>query len=196
MTPLTWSILAVAIACSLLIFRQVRLGFLQQRLSALQETLLNSVGRHFLVQPCSRCQESDMRLLSCSPHAKSVQYECLHCGKKNHSPAGTPEAGELKLLLERFDALRAQLNQNPEDYPLEFSTPEAALPYEQTTRSPIPEAVRAEVWRRDMGCCVTCGSKENLQFDHIIPLAKGGASSVQNLQVLCGACNRSKGDKI
>jgi 5-methylcytosine-specific restriction endonuclease McrA len=30
----------------------------------------------------------------------------------------------------------------------------------------------------------------------VIPVAKGGASSAANLQLLCGACNRQKGDAI
>jgi 5-methylcytosine-specific restriction endonuclease McrA len=32
-------------------------------------------------------------------------------------------------------------------------------------REPIPESVRHEVWRRDEGRCVDCGSREKLEFD-------------------------------
>ncbi|RSM87100.1 hypothetical protein DMH25_42665 [Streptomyces sp. WAC 01325] len=32
-----------------------------------------------------------------------------------------------------------------------------------------------------------------MQFDHVIPVAMGGSSGADNLQVLCGPCNRSKG---
>lgn len=196
MTPVEWIFIAIGLACSLLVFRTLVSGSARQRLPKIQSNLIEHVRRMFLVQPCSRCQESEMRLLECSPNARSVHYECTHCGKKNHSPAATPEAGQLKELLERYHRLLDRLGESSEDWPLIFETPDAALPYEQTTRSPIPEAVRSEVWRRDQGRCVECGSRENLQFDHIIPLAKGGASSVQNLQILCGACNRTKGDRI
>ncbi len=77
-----------------------------------------------------------------------------------------------------------------------FESPAAPLPYEQTSRTPIPEAVRSEVWRRDSGQCVKCGSKQNLQFDHIIPISLGGATTVANLQLLCQPCNGSKGKKV
>jgi len=63
-------------------------------------------------------------------------------------------------------------------------------------REPIPEDVRFEVWRRDLGRCVQCGSKENLEFDHIIPFSKGGSNTSRNLQLLCRKCNREKSDKI
>jgi uncharacterized small protein (DUF1192 family) len=63
-------------------------------------------------------------------------------------------------------------------------------------REPISEEVRAEVWRRDGGKCVICGSNEKLEFDHIIPFSKGGGNTVRNLQLLCEPCNRKKSDKI
>lgn len=65
-----------------------------------------------------------------------------------------------------------------------------------TRREPIPEDVRREVFRRDGGHCVSCGSTELLQFDHVIPIAMGGASTVENLQVLCARCNREKGASL
>lgn len=63
-------------------------------------------------------------------------------------------------------------------------------------REPIPEDVKFEVWRRDGGKCVICGSQNNLEFDHIIPFSKGGSSTARNLQLLCQNCNRHKSDKI
>ena len=60
----------------------------------------------------------------------------------------------------------------------------------------ITENVKFEVWRRDQGRCVICGSQENLEFDHIIPFSKGGSSTARNIQLLCQNCNRHKSDKI
>ena len=33
----------------------------------------------------------------------------------------------------------------------------------------------------------------NFEVDHVIPRAKGGSHHIENLQLLCGACNRAKG---
>lgn len=59
-------------------------------------------------------------------------------------------------------------------------------------RETIPQHVKNKVWLRDNGTCVECGSKEKLEFDHIIPFSKGGSSSYRNLQLLCEPCNRKK----
>lgn len=44
--------------------------------------------------------------------------------------------------------------------------------------------------------CLSCGSRENLEVDHVIPLAIGGSNEVSNLQPLCRTCNASKGSRI
>ena len=63
-------------------------------------------------------------------------------------------------------------------------------------RKPIPKDVMDRVWNRDNGKCIQCGSNENLEFDHIIPVSKGGANTYRNIQLLCEECNRSKSDEI
>jgi hypothetical protein len=65
-----------------------------------------------------------------------------------------------------------------------------ALP--KRSREPIPDEVRMLVHRRDGGACVKCGAKEDLEYDHILPHSKGGATSANNLQILCRPCNRKK----
>jgi hypothetical protein len=60
----------------------------------------------------------------------------------------------------------------------------------------IPQWIRQQVWTRCGGCCVECGSTFYLEYDHIIPLARGGATSAENLQLLCRSCNMRKGQSI
>lgn len=63
-------------------------------------------------------------------------------------------------------------------------------------REGIPSEVKREVWRRDEGKCTKCGSRENLEYDHIIPVVKGGSNTVRNIELLCETCNRAKSDLI
>jgi len=63
-------------------------------------------------------------------------------------------------------------------------------------RDAIPSEVRREVWRRDGGKCVKCGSRERLEFDHIIPFTKGGSNTARNIELLCEICNRAKSATI
>lgn len=60
----------------------------------------------------------------------------------------------------------------------------------------ISKVVKIAVWRRDLGKCVECGSQEKLEYDHIIPVAKGGSNTERNIQLLCEKCNRMKSDLI
>ncbi|CAB1057326.1 HNH endonuclease domain protein [Olavius sp. associated proteobacterium Delta 1] len=76
----------------------------------------------------------------------------------------------------------------------DFSVP---VPSQSKPRRIIPTWVKLEVWKRDGGKCIMCGSDEDLHFDHIIPWSKGGSSSTpDNIQLLCGRHNLQKHDKI
>jgi len=63
-------------------------------------------------------------------------------------------------------------------------------------RERISQSVKDRVWNRDGGVCVECGSNTKLEFDHIIPVSKGGSSTYRNIQLLCETCNRKKSNKI
>ena len=66
----------------------------------------------------------------------------------------------------------------------------------------MTSSLRRKILDRDNFTCQLCGNSNKsepnllLEIDHIIPLAKGGITTEDNLQVLCWKCNRSKGAKI
>jgi hypothetical protein len=60
----------------------------------------------------------------------------------------------------------------------------------------IPSEVKQQVWKRDGGKCVNCGSKRHLEYDHELPVSKGGSDTVNNIRILCKQCNRKKSGKI
>ena len=66
----------------------------------------------------------------------------------------------------------------------------------RTNRERIPENVRRAVWRRDQGKCARCGSRDKIEYDHIIPISEGGGNTARNIELLCQQCNRSKGANI
>lgn len=53
---------------------------------------------------------------------------------------------------------------------------------------------KENVFKRDAFQCQYCGSQKDLTLDHIIPKAKGGKTSWNNLVTACRRCNALKGD--
>lgn len=82
----------------------------------------------------------------------------------------------------QVERAQAMVTQGPQD-----STPQ---------RGHISVEIRNYVFQRDGGRCRVCESTVELQFDHIIPVKLGGSSEPENLQVLCGPCNRRKGASL
>ena len=48
---------------------------------------------------------------------------------------------------------------------------------------------------RDTPYCTRCGTTSDLTADHVIPIARGGASTRGDLVTLCRSCNSSKRDR-
>ena len=62
----------------------------------------------------------------------------------------------------------------------------------------VPRTHRQTLYGIQGGNCAGCDTHfeaRNLEVDHIISRAKGGTDHLENLQLLCGSCNRIKGDR-
>lgn len=62
---------------------------------------------------------------------------------------------------------------------------------------PLTPEQKSDIKRQFNNCCVYC--KELLvkcHWDHVIPLAKGGCDSIENLLPSCPSCNLSKNDTL
>ena len=58
--------------------------------------------------------------------------------------------------------------------------------------------IKNVLYGKQEGMCGGCGHWyriKDFDVDHIVPTAKGGANTDENLQLLCGNCNRIKGDR-
>ena len=66
-------------------------------------------------------------------------------------------------------------------------------------RGKVSNKMRFSIYQRDGYRCRLCGVSDKftkLEIDHIVPIAKGGKSTYDNLQTLCHKCNTEKGDSL
>ena len=64
-------------------------------------------------------------------------------------------------------------------------------------RAKVSNKMRFSIYERDGYRCCKCHKKTNdLEIDHIIPIAKGGKTTYNNLQTLCHRCNVKKGSNL
>lgn len=59
--------------------------------------------------------------------------------------------------------------------------------------------IKQTLYGKQRGFCVICGNHfrfQNFEVDHRNPKSKGGADADDNLQLLCGHCNRVKGNRL
>ncbi|ACL67394.1 HNH endonuclease [Anaeromyxobacter dehalogenans 2CP-1] len=76
-------------------------------------------------------------------------------------------------------------------------------PRPSTRPDHIPAHVRREVWARDCGRCTfvlasgePCGSTHRLELDHIVPRARGGGSTADNLRIRCRGHNLEEARRV
>jgi len=67
----------------------------------------------------------------------------------------------------------------------------------------IPAHVRRAVWARDGGQCTfvgadghRCGTRRRLQYDHVVPVARGGESTVDNVRLRCAPHNYHEAERV
>lgn len=80
----------------------------------------------------------------------------------------------------------------------------SAEPFTETTEERrmgrnIPPHVLMRVARRDNYTCQICGTllRDNeIEFDHIVPVSRGGSSEEHNVRVTCFTCNRRKSAEV
>lgn len=103
----------------------------------------------------------------------------------------TPEV--IALAVEAVEAERAAAEQRVN---VRSSGAERTRRYRERGGGKIPPDMRRAVFDRDGNACLDCGSIDHLHCDHVIPVSKGGETSMENLQTLCRVCNCRKRDRI
>jgi 5-methylcytosine-specific restriction endonuclease McrA len=95
----------------------------------------------------------------------------------------------------RVVAEKVQQKQNHQQQASPPPTQEVKAPLSTNARY-IPRSIKYHVWRRDHGKCTNCQSKRNLNYDHVTPVALGGASTLENLRLLCFQCNQRASTRV
>jgi hypothetical protein len=122
----------------------------------------------------------------------AVQPTSKRVGKTRSDEPSTVTAAAIGLAAAAPSAATA-----PAAAPATAGAPATRLvPAAPTSSNGIPAEVRRRVWERDGGRCTftspdgtRCGSRWKLEFDHIIPKAVGGQSTVDGLRLRCRAHN-------
>ncbi|MDP3972417.1 MAG: HNH endonuclease [Candidatus Nanopelagicales bacterium] len=157
------------------------------------ELWLHAGTRAFLVDAHARAR--DVRRDEQAQEAHPVAYPVADGGRtywryrdRWYLDRDGLDAQEVQALLSMRDSLRAAAVSRAR-----AQVGAAGSRAENISPRHIAASVRQFVWERDGGACVNCGATTELQFDHVIPLALGGGRDEDNLQILCGPCNRRKG---
>lgn len=67
--------------------------------------------------------------------------------------------------------------------------------YRERGGDQIPPDLREAVFQRDNFQCVECDSPDDLTCDHVVPVIRGGETTLANLDTLCRPCNARKRDR-
>jgi site-specific DNA-methyltransferase (adenine-specific) len=108
------------------------------------------------------------------------------------------EKNAVKILVQRLQH-DAGFLQDDSNRPLKDFIATDQIPKRSDLKEVQPsESIKKRLCKQQEGRCNSCGEAFqiwNLEIDHIIPKSKGGGDYYENYQLLCGSCNRIKGDR-
>ena len=78
---------------------------------------------------------------------------------------------------------------------LEFRLPSVVVLRDYVKPGRLAAFTRFNLFLRDEFACQYCGSKGELTFDHVLPRARGGRTTWENVVASCGPCNLRKGSR-
>jgi hypothetical protein len=127
---------------------------------------------------------------------RRVQAVCKPCWELKYCPYGP--------LVEEFPVPEIDTHRSCKIFGHECPVFAVAEPFTETKElrnisRHIPRPVQFRVLKRENQVCRSCGmpvADNDIHFDHIIPWSKGGPTEENNIQLLCGTCNRKKSDKF
>ena len=145
-------------------------------------------------KPCNRCGANEWN---------SIGGRCMPCKREYNSLYYQTNYGKEK------DRYRQYRRANPDKVSerkrrWQQANPEKTKAFDsirRTRKTAAGGSFTSAEWKALVehygGKCLCCGRGDvKLTADHVIPVAKGGTSNIDNLQPLCGVCNSRKGEKV
>jgi len=123
-------------------------------------------------------------------------------------PSGDPAlvyARALKHYLAHLEKQQLGTSRSASTRPKSGTTPGSHAPGQvnEPRGRGIPKALRRQVWERDGGRCAfvstdghRCEATRRLEFDHVVPIAQGGETTLQNLRLLCRPHNQYEAERV
>ncbi len=136
----------------------------------------------------------------CGRNISAVLREAIRCGIEKHGKrrGAVPPHRNRKTPPRSVSTPAKAREERSRSIPAERN---GSIPAERS-RS-IPAEVRRQVFERDGGSCTwighegrQCGSRHQLELDHIRPFELGGPSTVSNLRLLCKAHNLLHAEQV
>lgn len=115
---------------------------------------------------------------------------CAYCGRVAHRCICADADSRLRRFLARAEVPFTPLWR---DGPYKRGVPPQVKRRERAALRAHYQAWYAELAAQYGDKCQHCGNVESLVLDHVVPVALGGGSVVENLQILCAGCNTAKG---
>jgi hypothetical protein len=165
-----------------------------EKMRSLSIQLSEIIEQTYNVFNCSRCDEKYHEVDNFNTQYTSICVKCVSCNKAQW--AEIVDDTDVEQVIDLYNRFTDCVKRNAWLIDPDSIIVESDAKIVRIHRQAITSEIKKEVWQRDEGKCVKCGSQENLEYDHIIPVSKGGANTARNIQLLCEPCNRKKSANI
>ena len=126
--------------------------------------------------------------------AAHADFDRIRALLRHTVPTGDPAV----IVARALSVLRRQLERTQHGA---VNRPRAGARPSSPTSRHMPAAVRREVWHRDGGRCAFVGSAGRchetgfLEFHHVVPFARGGPTTAENIELRCRAHNAQEAER-
>ena len=154
--------------------------------------------KHFVLKMCGKCYSRHAR------HKPPLPRFCVDCGKQLGPKTKLERCPNChnKWRYHNSQAHKQGVRNRTRKYRQTNNGKLHEKLHRQRRRAKIAETectLTPEEWEQVLKSydyrCAYCGSKENIQMDHIIPVSKNGPTTKHNIVPACRSCNMSKGNR-